>query len=259
MARSMLEMLFSLENKTALITGGYQGIGRLFADTYAEAGANVVIAARNLEACTSCAKEIEDRHGVKAIGTRMDVNDARTVDLGIEKALGSFGRIDILVNSAGISGSQKPVVDMTEAAMDEVMNVDFRGTFLVSRAVSREMIKHKSGKIINIASILGRVAARYMAGYCSSKAAVVAFTKVLALELLRYNIQVNVLCPGYFMTEFNRDFLATEAGKGMIEKMVPLGRAGNLEELRSTALYLASCPPYLTGSEICIDGGHTVQ
>jgi gluconate 5-dehydrogenase len=150
------------------------------------------------------------------------------------------------------------VVEMTDRDMDEVMNIDFRGTFVVSRAVAREMIKAKSGKIINVASVLGRAFARYIAGYCASKAAVIAFTKVLALELMRYNIQANVLCPGYITTEFNREFLASEAGKGMIRRMVPLGRPGELWEMKSTALYLATCPPYLTGSEIYIDGAHSV-
>jgi NAD(P)-dependent dehydrogenase (short-subunit alcohol dehydrogenase family) len=259
MAEDMLEKLFSLKNKTALITGGYRGIGLLFAETYAEAGANVVLSARTLEACIASAKAIEAKYGVKAMGIGMDVNDGQTVDSAIQKVIGEFGTIDILVNSAGISGQQKPVAEMTDADMDEVMNVDFRGTFLVSRAVSREMMKSKSGKIINVASVLGKVAARYMAGYCSSKAAVISFSKVLALELLRHNIQVNVLCPGYFVTEFNRDFLSSEAGKGMIKKMVPTGRPGELEELKSTALYLATCPPFLTGSEIYIDGGQTLQ
>jgi len=259
MAKSMLETLFSLRNKTALITGGYRGIGLLFAETYAEAGANVVLAARNREGCMSSARALETKYGVKALGLAMDVNDTQTVDSAIEEVTGKFGTIDILVNSAGISGNQKPVVEMTDADLDEVMNVDFRGTFLVSRAVSREMIKSGSGKIINVASVLGKVAARYMSGYCCSKAAVISFTKVLALELLRHNIQVNALCPGYFVTEFNRDFLSSEAGKGMIKKMVPTGRPGELEELKSTALYLATCPPFLTGSEIYIDGGQTLQ
>jgi NAD(P)-dependent dehydrogenase (short-subunit alcohol dehydrogenase family) len=177
----------------------------------------------------------------------------------MEEVMRKFGTIDILVNSAGISGVQKPVVEMTDGDMDEVMNVDFRGTFLVSRAVAREMMKSKSGKIINVASILGKVASRYMSGYCCSKAAAISFTKVLALELMRHNIQVNALCPGYFLTEFNRDFLSSETGKGMIKKNVPLGRPGELEELKSTALYLATCPPFLTGAEIYIDGGQTLQ
>ncbi|MEW6443944.1 MAG: SDR family NAD(P)-dependent oxidoreductase [bacterium] len=259
MSKTTLETLFSLGGRNALITGGYKGIGRLFAETYAGAGANVAIVARNLEGCLGVAREIEGRHGVKAIGMAMDVTNSREVDTVVEAVVRELGKIDILVNSAGIAGSQKPVVEMTDQELDEVMNVDFRGTFVVSRAVARQMMRSQSGRIIHIASLLGKVAARYMAGYCSSKAAVIAFTKVLALELMRYNVQVNVLCPGYFVTEFNREFLASETGAGMIRKMVPLNRPGDLAELRSTALYLATCPPYLTGSEIYIDGGHTLQ
>ena len=258
MARNVFETLFSLKGKTALITGGYKGIGRLVAETFAEAGADVAIVARNQDACLSSAGEIEGKYGVRSIGMAMDVQDSRTVDSVVEALIREFGKIDILVNCAGIPGNQKPVVEMTDGDMDEVMNVDFRGTFVVSRAVAREMIKAKGGKIINVASVLGRVVARYMAGYCASKAAVIAFTKVLALELMRYNIQANVLCPGYFMTEFNQEFLSSEAGKGMIRRMVPLNRPGELWELKSTALYLATCPPYLTGSEIYIDGAHSV-
>jgi len=259
MANDMLETLFSLQNRTALITGGYRGIGLLFAETYAEAGASVALAARNHEACVAAAKAIEAKFGVKAMGIAMDVNDSKSVDSVTEDVAGELGPINILVNSAGISGNQKSVVEMTDADIDEVMNVDFRGTFLVCRAVSKEMMKSKRGKIINVASILGKVASRYMSGYCCSKSAVISLTKVLALELLRYNIQVNALCPGYFVTEFNRDFLSSETGKGMIKKMVPLGRPGELEELRSTALYLATCPPFLTGAEVYIDGGQTLQ
>jgi gluconate 5-dehydrogenase len=138
------------------------------------------------------------------------------------------------------------------------MNVDFRGIFLVSRAVAKRMAENKSGKIINISSILGKLAARNMAGYCSSKGAVIQLTRVMALELMRDNVQVNVLCPGYFLTEFNREFFNSDAGKSLIKKMIPINRVGNLEELRSTALYLATCPAFLTGAEIYIDGGHTI-
>jgi NAD(P)-dependent dehydrogenase (short-subunit alcohol dehydrogenase family) len=97
-----------------------------------------------------------------------------------------------------------------------------------------------------------------MAGYCASKAAVIQLTRVMALELVRDNIQVNTLCPGYILTEFNRDFFESEAGKGLVKKMIPLNRVGTLDELKSTALYLATCPSFLTGAELYIDGGHTI-
>jgi NAD(P)-dependent dehydrogenase (short-subunit alcohol dehydrogenase family) len=258
MGVQLLEKLFSLKGKIALISGGYKGIGRLFADTYAEAGADVAIVARNREACAKAAGEISAKYGVKAIGKSMDVHKTDIVNRVVQEITDEFGNIDILVNSAGVSGSEKPVLKMSDEDMDDVMNVDFRGIFLVSRAVAKRMAERKSGKIINISSILGKLAARNMAGYCASKAAVIQLTRVMALELIRDNIQVNTLCPGYFLTEFNREFFNSEAGKSVIKKMIPINRVGNLEELRSTALYLATGPSFLTGTEIYVDGGHTI-
>jgi NAD(P)-dependent dehydrogenase (short-subunit alcohol dehydrogenase family) len=258
MALELLERLFSLKGKTALITGGYKGIGRAVAETYAEAGADVAIAARNLLGCREAAREISGAFGVRAIGKSLDVNNSKMVDRVVREVAAELGRIDILVNSAGIPGSEKAVLRMTDEEMDEVMNVDFRGTFLVSRAVSHVMIRQKCGKIINVSSILGRIAARNMAGYCASKAAVIQLTRVMALELARDNIQVNALCPGYILTEFNRDFFASETGKGLVKKMIPLNRVGSLDELKSTVLYLGTCPAFLTGAELYVDGGHTI-
>jgi len=258
MAAGICERLFSLKGKTAMITGGYKGIGLLFAETYAEAGANIALVARNLEGCKKAAKAIEEKFGVKAIGKAMDVHHTEVVNKVVEEIAAELGKIDILVNSAGVPGVQKPVVQMTDEDIDDVMSVDFRGLFLACRAVAAHMAKNKSGKIINISSILGKVAARGMSGYCTSKGAVIQLTKVMALELMRDNVQVNTLCPGYFLTEFNKDFFESDAGKGLIKKMIPMNRVGNLEEMRSTALYLATAPAFLTGTEIVIDGGHIV-
>jgi NAD(P)-dependent dehydrogenase (short-subunit alcohol dehydrogenase family) len=258
MATELLDRLFSLKGKTALITGGYKGIGRAVAETYAEAGADVAIAARNLPACRKAAREIAGVFGVRAVGKSMDVHDSKRVDRVVREVAAELRRIDILVNSAGIPGSEKAVLKMTDEDLDDVMNVDFRGTFLVSRAVARVMIKQKSGKIINVSSILGKIAARNMAGYCASKAAVIQLTRVMALELARDNIQVNALCPGYIQTEFNGEFFESEAGRGLVKKMIPLNRVGSLDELKSTVLYLGTCPAFLTGAELYIDGGHTI-
>jgi NAD(P)-dependent dehydrogenase (short-subunit alcohol dehydrogenase family) len=258
MGQDIFKRLFSLGGKTAVITGGYRGIGLTIAETFAEAGANIALAARNLAGCQNAAEKINSVHGVRAIGKSIDVHDSLSVNTFIQEVVNEFGGIDILVNSAGISGKEKPVLKMTDEELDDVMNVDFRGTFLTSRAAARIMVKQQSGKIINISSILGKIAARNMAGYCASKAAVIQLTRVMALELVRDNIQVNALCPGYFLTDFNRDFFESEAGISFTKKMIPLNRVGQLEELRSTALYLATCPPFLTGSEIYVDGGHTI-
>ena len=254
-----IEKLFSMDGKRALITGGYRGIGLTVAQTFAEAGASVALVARNLAGCRTEAEQIEDLYGVKAIAKSMDVCDSRSVDRIVQEVADEFGGIDVLVNSAGIPGCEKPVAQMTDEDLDQVMNVDFRGTFFVSRAVARIMVQQKSGRIINIASILGKISARNLTGYCASKAAVIQLTRVMALELVRDNIQVNALCPGYFVTDFNRDFFQSDAGKELVRKMIPMNRVGRLEELRSAALFLANCPAFMTGSEITIDGGHTLK
>lgn len=258
MAHPIFDQLFSLDGKVALITGGYRGIGLTIAETYAAAGAGVVLAARNLAGCQSAAEKIARTSGVKAVGKALDVHDSKLVDGVVNDVAAEFGTIDILVNCAGIAGSEKPVLKMTDADLDEVMNVDFRGTFFVSRAVGQIMARQKHGKIINVASVLGKIATRNLMGYCASKAAVIQLTKVMALELVRDNVQVNALCPGYFLTDINQHFFASEAGQKMVKKMIPINRVGELCELQSISLYLATCPPFMTGGEFYIDGGHTL-
>jgi len=258
MGKEYLERLFSLEGKVALITGGYRGIGLAIAEGYAEAGASLAITARNLAGCRSAAESLQDAYAIKAVGKAMDVRDSKTVDRVIQETADEFGRLDIVVNCAGISGSEKHVIDMTDEEIDEVISVDFRGTFMVSRAAARIMVKQKSGHIINVSSVYARIAASNISGYCASKAGVVQLTRVMAIELRRDNIQVNAICPGYFLTDFNRDFFQSEPGKTLIKKMIPLNRLGQVDELKPLAIYLATCPPYMTGSEVYIDGGHTV-
>lgn len=255
---NLLEELFSLKGKIALITGGTRGIGRAIADAYAAAGADLVVTARDLRGCQAAATEISARYGVKAVGKEMNVKNVERIDAVLKEVVDEFGKIDILVNSAGIAGSEKPVLRMTDEDMAEVMSVDFYGTFFVSRSVGQVMVRKKSGKIINICSILGKVAARNMAGYCASKAAILQLTRVMALELMQDNIQVNAISPGYFVTDFSRGFLDMEMGKKFMANKIPMKRAGNPEEIKSTAIYLATCPPYLTGAEISIDGGHSI-
>jgi NAD(P)-dependent dehydrogenase (short-subunit alcohol dehydrogenase family) len=258
MPHALFEKLFSLEGKVAFITGGYRGIGLTMAETYAAAGCNVALAARNFAGCKTAADKIAETYSVKAVGKKLDVQDSKLVDAVVKETAAELGAIDILVNCAGISGSEKPVLKMTDGDLDAVMNVDFRGTFLVSRAVGRIMAQQKGGRIINVASILGKIAARNLLGYCASKAAVIQLTKVMALELMRDNVQVNALCPGYILTGLNQDFFASEAGQKFIKKMIPMNRVGEVYELQSISLLLATCPPFMTGGEFYIDGGHTL-
>lgn len=258
MAHDLLEKLFSLDGKVAFITGGYRGIGLTMAETYAAAGANVVLAARNGAGCQMAAEKVADTYRVRAAGKRLDVSDSKLVDSVVKEVAAEFGAIDILVNAAGMAENQKPVLKMTDADLDEVMNINFRGAFLVSRAVGQIMAQQKSGRIINLGSVLAKVAARNMLSYSASKAAVIQLTKVMALELMRDNVQVNALCPGYILTDINREYFASETGEKLIKKMIPINRLGQLCELQSIALYLATCPSFMTGGEFYIDGGYTL-
>jgi len=250
--------MLSLKGKVALITGGYRGIGSVFAKTLSKMQANVVVAARNTAACKYFAKELSDTYHTNAAGEFVDVSDKDSVKDLVDSVIRGYGRIDILVNAAGISGVQKSTVELTENEFNQVFNIDFKGTLFCSQEVSKIMINQNSGKIINIASILGKIATPYMAGYCVSKASVIQLTKVMALELARYNIQVNVLCPGYFLTEINKAFFESDKGKQYIKERIPLRRVGNIEELESTVVYLATAPAFLTGAEIVVDGAQTV-
>lgn len=255
MSTDLLNRLFSLEGKTALITGGYSGIGRTFAETFAELGASLAIVARNEEKLRAAADEIATEYGVKVLAKPANVNDSTAVNALVREVAVELGRIDILVNSAGVTDSGKPMVKTSDEEFDHVMGGNLRGTFIVSRAVAREMIKAKSGRIINVSSLAAKRAINNMSGYCTSKAAVVHLTRTMARELMRDNIQVNALCPGYFLTEMNREFFTSETGRKVIKSTMPMRRLGELEELKSTAIYLATCPPFLTGVDLYIDGG----
>ncbi len=255
MKSDLLQRLFSLEGKTALVTGGSRGIGRIFAETYAALGATVVLAARDGGRARQAAAEIAAATGARVLAKTASVAAAAAVAALVQEVIAECGRIDILVNSAGIADSGKPLVETADEEFDRVMAVNLRGTFVVCREVAREMIREKSGKIINIASLAAKRAIPRMSVYNAGKAAVVQMTRTLALELMPYNIQVNALCPGYFLTDMNRDFFSSETGRRVIRTTMPMGRLGDLEELRSTAVYLATCPPFLTGSDIYLDGG----
>ena len=247
-----------LKGKVVLVTGGYRGIGGVFANVYAKLQADVVIAARSVEKCRIAAGELSNKYNTKVEGRFVDVSDSKSVENIVRDTVDEFKHIDILVNAAGISGVQKPVVELKNKEFDEVFNIDFKGTFFTSREVAKIMVKQKSGKIINIASVAGKRVLPRMGGYCVSKAAVIQLTKVMALELIPYNIQVNALCPGYFLTDMNKEFFNTDNGKQFIKQRIPIRRVSSLDELSSTALYLATVPPSMTGAEIIIDGGITI-
>ncbi len=247
--------MFDLTGKVAIVTGGYQGIGRGIAEGLAEAGSDVVICARNYDRCVDACSEIE-KLGVKTLPVRCDISKTEEVKNLVSESVKEMGRIDILVNNAGVGGSEKPVIEMSDEDWDHAVNIDLRGAFLCAREAAKEMIKQGGGKIINVSSIAGFIAMANMSAYCASKGGLLQLTKVMALEFIRYNIQVNALCPGYFLTPLNRTFFESEVGQKIIKKNIPMGRLGNPEELKGTAIYLASsATDFMTGSAIVIDGG----
>jgi NAD(P)-dependent dehydrogenase (short-subunit alcohol dehydrogenase family) len=250
----MREDPFSLQGRTALVTGASSGLGRHFGRVLSRAGAKVVLAARRLDRLQSLAAEIE-REGGAALAVTLDVTDPASVKRAF-LAADAMGPLTILVNNAGVpSGSF--FVKMREEEWRAVLAVNLDGVFRVGQEAARRMVANGAGgSIINIASILGFAVSRSLSAYAASKAAVVSLTKSMALELARDRVRVNALAPGYFSTELNDKFLASETGRRLLSS-VPFTRAGALEELDGPLLLLASdASSYMTGSVITVDGGH---
>jgi NAD(P)-dependent dehydrogenase (short-subunit alcohol dehydrogenase family) len=175
----------------------------------------------------------------------------------VQRVMAEFGKIDILVNNAGIGGTT-PILDLQEAEWDRYMNLNLKAPVLCSKHVGAEMIKCKQGNIINVSSLFAKIVARYMGAYASTKAALVQFTRTLALEWCRYNIRVNALCPGYFETPMNEDFWESKGGKGIIER-IPMQRVGDPKELKPAIIFLASdANTFMTGTTLFVDGGHSL-
>ncbi|EGA89300.1 gluconate 5-dehydrogenase [Planococcus donghaensis MPA1U2] len=248
--------LFKLEGKTAIITGGGRGLGAMMAEAFAEAGANIVVCSRKLEACQETTNKLEQM-GVKTLAVACDVTNERDVENVIQKTLEKFGSIDILVNNSGATWGA-PVINMPLDAWKKVMDVNVTGTFLMSREVGKTMIEQNSGKIINIASVagLGGIDPTLMdtIGYNTSKGAVITFTKDLAAKWGQHNINVNAIAPGFFPTKMSKAVM--EKGQEGLLAKTPLNRFGTEEDLKGTALFLASkASDYITGDVVIVDGG----
>ncbi len=243
--------LLSLEGKTAFVTGASAGLGAHFAETLAGAGATVIIAARREAALAEVAARIRAT-GATCETVALDVTSAASI-AAVEPLL---ARVDILVNNAGVT-VDKPFLDQSEEDWDRVLGTNAKGMFLLTQSAARAMkARGTGGSIINIASILGLRQGGHVAAYATSKAAAIQLTKVSALELARFGIRVNCLCPGYIATDLNRDFWETDAGKAMLRR-IPQRRLGAARELDGPLLLLASdASSYMTGSVIVADGGH---
>jgi len=244
-----------LKGKVALITGSTRGIGKEFALGFAREGADVIINGRNLDKAATVAKEIE-RHGVRSVAIGADVSSSQDVTRMVEEATGYFGRIDVLVNNAGINPFILEAEKIKEEGWDQTMNVNLKGVFLCCQAVGKKMIQQGGGKIINISSAAGILGEQGFLPYCVSKAGVMALTRILAYEWSKYNIRVNAIAPGFIAAGMNEPVLKKESLVSGLTQKVPLKRLGDAKEIVNVALFLASeDASYVNGTTIVADGG----
>jgi len=250
--------MFELTNKIALITGGGRGLGRAIALAYADAGADVAVASRSLDQLEEVAQAIRTK-GRRALAIETDVTDSESVAKMVAATHKEFGRIDILVNSAGVGWAEK-LVDTSDGTFDWILKTNLYGTFYCCRDVARVMIEQKHGSIINIASVAGIKGPPGLGAYAASKGAIIAMTRVLALENVRYNVRANVIAPGYFRTDMNAAALDDPELGPKIVKRIPMRRAGDPAEIGGLAIYLASdAASFVTGEVYGISGGELAQ
>ena len=250
--------VFDLSGQIALVTGASSGLGQHFALILAQAGADVVLAARRVEPCQQIAEQIQAL-GRRAIAVSMDVTQAASVDNAVQAAHTELGPITILCNNAGIAVT-RAFLEQSEDEWDRVLDTNLKGAYLVGQSVARHMSEHGlGGSIINTASIAGFRVAKQLTAYVASKGGLIQLTRAMALELATYNIRVNALAPGYIETEINQGFFQTVAGLKMV-KRIPQGRIGRLSDLDGPLLLLASSAGrYMTGSVLTVDGGHSIN
>ncbi|HEX3035996.1 MAG TPA: SDR family oxidoreductase [Thermodesulfobacteriota bacterium] len=255
--------LFDLTGKVAIVTGGYTGIGRQMAEGLAEAGANLVICARNLDACIKTAEEIKKDTGVETLALRCDVSSESDVENMVKDTLKKFNRINILVNNSGIATGGLPEETKLED-WEGILKVNLTGMFLCSRETGKVMIKAKRGKIINIASIMGFVSTELVSApaYVTSKGAALTLTRELAVRWIRHNINVNAIAPGWFPSNMTDPVLSADEmglGEGLL-KSIPARRFGNDDDLKGMTVLLASpASDYIVGQTFLVDGGASAR
>ena len=248
---------FGLGGQVALVTGASSGIGRHLADLLAAAGAKVALAARRVDRLAEAARDIEAAGG-ECLPIACDVTMSDSIAAAVNTAETELGPLTILVNNAGVVVS-KPVLQHTEAEWDYVVDTNLKGAWLTAREFAEHLVaRQRPGRIVNIASGLGMRTIARVPSYCAAKAGLIHLTHVLAMELARHGILVNAIASGYVETDFNREFLRSEAGK-KLEARIPLRRVGRPDDLDGAMLLLASpAGAYITGAVIAVDGGHGV-
>lgn len=247
-----------LNEKIALITGGGRGLGRAIALAYADAGADVVVASRQRQPMEQVVSAVRAK-GRRAIAVQVEVSDPGSVAQMVEATRKEFGRVDILVNSAGI-GRDERLTAMSNESWNQIIATNLTGAFYVCRDVARVMIEQKSGCIINIASVAGVKSMSGLGAYSASKAGMIALTKTLALETARHGVRVNAIAPGYFRTDMNSQALDDPVIGPKITGRIPMRRWGKPEEIGGLAVYLASDDAsFVTGEVYSISGGEMAQ
>ncbi len=247
--------MYSFKEHIAIVTGSTRGIGKEIALGFARAGAAVMICGRNAESAKTVSDDFK-KQGLESDSFECDVTSRRSVEEMLNKILDKYKRVDILVNNAGIT-KDNLLVKMTENDWDAVIDVNLKGVFNCTKAVTKPMLKAKQGRIINVASVIGIVGNAGQANYAASKAGIIGFTKSVARELASRNINVNAVAPGYIQTEMTARL--SDKAREQILNDIPLGKFGTSQDVAGACLFLASEESaYVTGQTFVIDGGMAI-